>query len=85
MFFAISLLSSIVFYSLDISLDLTEERILTLQLSTKFLTSKALTKLLMFILILILIGIVAFNFADRLAKTGAQIPSLHKRALKTMK
>ncbi len=83
MFFAISLLSSVVLYSLSIALSLSKERVLILQHSTKFLTKKAFIKLLLVILSFIIIGMVAFNFADKLARKGTPIPSLHKRAIKS--
>lgn len=79
---AIYLLGSIVFYNIDIALDLTEERRNQLRLGSRFLTRRALVALVVTFLGLMVTGVIIFKAADKVAKSGASLPSLHKRAMK---
>jgi len=78
---AICLMGAIVFYTVDIALDLSEERRRKLQLGLGFFTPRALKALGVTLVALIVVGSTIFIFARRQAMIGAPIPSLIERAV----
>lgn len=78
---AVLLMASIVFYTMDIALDLTEERRKRLQSASKFLTRRAVLLLTSAIIGFAIIGAVIYMFANMMAKSGAEKPDLQKRVI----
>lgn len=76
---AVLLMASIVFYTMDIALDLTGERRKRLQSASKFLTRRVVLLLTSAIIGFAIIGVVIYMFADMMAKSGAEKPDLQKR------
>ena len=77
---AIFLLASIVFYTIDIALNLSDERRAELQFASRFLTRRALTSLGAIFMGLGVIAGTVFLFARQQAASGAPIPALQLRA-----
>ena len=79
---AIFLLSSLVMYIIDISLDITPERRKRLETASQFLTMRSAIALCITIGVLAACASGAYFFANRLAEKDAKIPRVYQKALK---
>ncbi len=80
----IFLLGTIALYSIIITLDFTSERCNYLKRSKRFLSKRAIVGLILIILGFSAISCTIYLFARRHALKGVPIPSLYRKAMKTM-
>lgn len=79
---AIFLLTSMVMYLIDITMDITPERRKHLETASKFLTMRSAIALCIMFAVLATCASGAYFFANRLAQNDAKIPRVYRKALK---
>lgn len=77
----ICLLAAIVFYTIDIALDFSQERRVRLQIGSRFFTKRSTLALAITIGALLLTGMTIYRFAHDQAKSGDPLPRLYRKAL----
>ncbi len=76
----ILLLSSIIFYTIDISLELNQSRQDIFKKNFHFLTKKSLSVLSITIILLLISSSIIYSFAQKQAVSGTKLPRLYKKA-----
>jgi hypothetical protein len=79
---AIFLIASVVFYTLDITLDLTDTRTKQLSLGSRLLSPQTLVPAVVIAVVMFVFGGIFLAVAKHQEKSGANVPSLVRKALK---